>query len=182
MKLLFDLGPVLLFFLAYKLTDIYTATAVAIGAALLQAGWLWLRHRRLAPLQLVTLGLIVGLGGLTLLLHDPQFIKWKPTLVNWAFGTVLLGSEFIGRRNLLERMLGQQLTLPRAMWRRLNLAWSGFFITLGGLNLYVAYGFEEAVWVDFKLYGMLGLTLLFVLAQSLYLARHLPAAATNKES
>jgi len=174
MKFFFDFLPVLLFFVAYKLAGIYVATAVAIAAAVLQSGYLYVRHRRLERMQLLVLVLIVVLGGLTLLFRDPNFIKWKPTLVNWGFGLAFLGSELIGGKNLLERMLSEQVKLPKAIWRRLNLAWVVFFTAVGALNLYVAYGFNLDTWVNFKLYGMIGLTVAFAVLQALYLARHLP--------
>lgn len=174
MKFLFDFLPVVLFFVAYKLAGIYVATAAAIAAAVVQSAYLWIVHRKLERMQLVVLALIVVLGGLTLLFDDPDFIKWKPTLVNWAFAAALLGSQFIGGRNLIERMLGAQFTLPPEVWRRLNLAWISFFLFVGGLNLYVAYGYALDTWVNFKVYGVIGLTLGFALLQGVYLARHLP--------
>jgi intracellular septation protein len=173
MKFLFDLLPVLLFFIAYKLYDIYVATAVVMVASAVQVSWIWIRHRRVERMPLITLALIVVLGGATLLLQDEVFIKWKPTVVNWLFAAVFLASRFVGRRTLLERMMGGNLKLPAPVWARLNLAWVIFFAAVGGLNLYVAFNFETQTWVDFKLFGMLGLTLAFVIAQAFYLARHL---------
>lgn len=172
MKLLFDLFPVLLFFLAYKLHDIYVATAVAIVAAFIQVGWFWWRHRRFETMHLVTLGLIAVLGGATLWLHNEDFIKWKPTVVNWLFGAAFIGSQFIGRKTLVERMMGSAITLPATIWQRLNLSWATFFILLGAANLYVVYHFDTDTWVNFKLFGMMGLTLAFMVAQAFYLARH----------
>ncbi|SMF95035.1 intracellular septation protein [Methylomagnum ishizawai] len=188
MKLLLDFFPILLFFIAYKLgagwvpddyplfkeNPIYLATLVAIVASVLQVSYLWLKHRKVENMHLVSLVLIVVFGGATLFLRDPQFIKWKPTVLNWLFGTVFLGSQVIGRKTMIERMLGGQLELPALVWGRLNLAWAAFFIVIGGVNLYVAYQFEEQVWVNFKLFGMLGLTFLFVILQSFYLSRYLP--------
>jgi len=176
MKFLFDFLPVLLFFVAYKLAGIYVATGVAIAAAVLQSAFVYIKHRRLERMQWLVLVLIVVLGGLTLVFRNPDFIKWKPTLVNWGFGLVFLGSELIGNKNLLERMLSEQFKLPKAVWRRLNLAWVVFFTAVGALNLYIAYGFDLDTWVNFKLYGVLGLTLAFAVLQALYLARHLPDA------
>jgi intracellular septation protein len=175
MKFLFDLLPVLLFFAAYKLYDIWVATVVAIAAAVVQVGLTWVRHRRVEKMHLVTLALIVVLGGATLAFHDETFIKWKPTLVNWLFAVVFLGSQFIGERNLVERMMSHAVSVPRVIWSRLNLAWVTFFTVLGVVNLYVAFTFDTDTWVDFKLYGLMGLTLGFVVAQSFYLARHMEA-------
>ncbi|RMD80087.1 MAG: septation protein A [Gammaproteobacteria bacterium] len=176
MKLLADFFPILLFFVAYKAWDIYAATAVAIAASAAQVGWSWSRRGRVEPMHLVTLGLIVVLGGATLLLRDETFIKWKPTVVNWLFAAVFLGSQLLGRRPLVQRMMARSISLPDPVWARLNLSWVGFFLLLGAANLYVAYRYDTDTWVNFKLFGMLGLTLLFVLAQALYLGRHVEKA------
>jgi intracellular septation protein len=173
MKFLFDLFPILLFFLAYKLYDIYVATAVAIGAAFVQTGAYWLKHRKFEKMHLITLGILVLFGGLTLALRDPVFIKWKPTVVNWLFGISFLGSQFIGKRPLVERMMGHAITAPPPVWARLNWAWTLFFAFMGLLNLYVAYNYSEDAWVNFKLFGMMGLTLVFVFAQAFYLSRYM---------
>lgn len=174
MKLLFDFFPIVLFFAAYKLFDIYVATAVAIAASFVQVGYSWWRNRKVEPMHLLTLVIIVVFGGLTLYLQDEMFIKWKPTVINWLFGLVFLGSQWLGEKTMVERMMGMTLTLPDDVWRRLNLSWSGFFLALGVVNLIVVYGFDTATWVNFKLFGMLGLTLVFVLLQSVYLSRYLP--------
>lgn len=212
MKFLVDFLPVALFFIAYKLFGIYVATLVAILASGAQITLSWMRHRRVETLPLITLGLLVVLGGLTIALRDPLFIMWKPTLVDWLFASAFLVTQFIGQRTLAERMLAGAVQLERRIWRRLNLSWATFFILLGAVNLFVVYvasGFydahqallaitgvssvdlthcatlaspdvielcehtraSEAVWVDFKLFGMMGLTLLFALAQGVYLAR-----------
>jgi intracellular septation protein len=176
MKFLFDLFPILLFFLAYKLYDIYVATAVAIGAAFVQTGAYWLKHRKFEKMHLVTLGILVLFGGLTLALHDPMFIKWKPTVVNWLFGIAFLGSQVIGKKTLIERMMGHAISAPSAVWGRLNWAWTLFFVFMGLLNLYVAFNFSEDTWVNFKLFGMMGLTLVFVFAQAFYLSRYMVTA------
>ena len=173
MKFLFDLFPILLFFAAYKMYDIYVATAVAIGAAFLQTGLFWLKHRRFEKMHVITLLILILFGGLTLALRDPVFIKWKPTVVNWLFGASFLGSQFIGERTLVERMMGHAITVPGPVWRRLNVAWVLFFVAMGLLNLFVAYNYSEEAWVNFKLFGMMGLTLVFVFAQAFYLGRYM---------
>ncbi len=173
MKLLYDLFPILIFFVAYKLYDIYVATAATIVASFIQVAGYWFKNRRFETMHLVTLGLLVVLGGTTLILQDPLFIKWKPTLVNWLFAISFLGSQFFGSKTLVERMLSAQITLPASVWKRLNLAWIVFFIISGTANLYVAYSFDEATWVNFKLFGMMGLTLVFILFQGFYLARYM---------
>lgn len=173
MKFLADFLPILLFFIAYQLYDIYVATAVAIAASALQIGYLWLFGKKIEKMHLVTLGLLIIFGGLTLALRDPLFIKWKPTVVNWLFAAVFLGSQFIGKKSMIERMMGHAIELPVRIWTRLNISWGVFFLVSGILNLYVAFNFAEETWVNFKLFGMLGLTILFVILQSFYMARHI---------
>lgn len=178
MKLLFDLFPVILFFIAYKAADIYVATAVAIVATFVQIGWAHFRHGKVDKMLWVSLVLIVVFGGMTLVFHDPTFIKWKPTILYWIFSLVLLGSSWLFGKNLMRSLLGQQMSLPEVVWARLNLAWAGFFALLGALNLYVAYSFSEETWVNFKLFGGLGLMLAFVIAQGMMLSKYLEE---NKE-
>ena len=173
MKLLIDFFPVLLFFLAFKFFDMYVATAVAIVATAIQIILTWLRTKKVPPMQWVTLGVILVLGGLTLYLRDEQFIKWKPTVINWLFGAVFLGTQVFGRRTAIEHMLGASITLPQTIWKRLNLGWAVFFVLLGAANLVVMTYCDSNTWVNFKLFGMLGLTLLFVVLQSLYLSRYM---------
>lgn len=183
MKFLFDFFPVIVFFAAFKIYGIYVATAASIAAAALQVGLFWLRHRRFERMHLFTLAILAVFGGLTLALRDDTFIKWKPTIVNWAFALAMAASQFIGEKSALERMLGAQLALPTAVWRRLNGSWAAFFFVLGLLNIYFAfyYGLDQseaarqAVWVNFKVFGLLGLTLLFTLAQGVVIAKHLPS-------
>jgi len=175
-KLLFDFFPIIIFFVVYKYSnDILIATAVLIPATCIQVFYAYWRTRKVEKMYLVTLGLVVLLGGATIMLQDKVFIQWKPTVVNWLFALVFLGSEFVGRKNILERMMDAQLTLPKPIWRRLNFIWILFFTVVGLLNLYVAFSgrFSEAQWVDFKLFGMLGLTVVFVILQGIYLARHI---------
>ncbi|MFU2489722.1 septation protein A [Thauera sp. WH-1] len=197
MKFLFDLLPVILFFAAYKVggahpeaahalaagwlgdgiaptqAPILIATFVAIIATMLQIAIVWLRHRKVDTMLWVSLAIIVVFGGATLFFHNPTFIKWKPTALYWLFGAVLLGSAVLLKRNLIRKMLEAQIQLPDPVWGRLNLAWAGFFIGMGLLNLYVAYSFSEETWVNFKMFGGLGLMLAFVLGQGFYLSRHM---------
>jgi intracellular septation protein len=174
MKLLFDFFPILLFFIAYKAADIYVATLAAIAGSVVQVGLTWFRTRQIETMHLVSLVLIVVFGGATWFLRDELFIKWKPTVLNGLFALVFLASQLFGERTVIERMLGGQLELPRPVWRRLNLAWALFFIVVGAANLFVVYTFNTEIWVNFKLFGMLGLTILFVILQSVYLSRYLP--------
>lgn len=171
MKFITDFFPIILFFIAYKMYDIYVATAVAIVAALVQVAYAWHKHRRVENMQWITLGLIVVFGGLTLILQDETFIKWKPTVVNWLFAAAFLGSQYIGNKNFIERMMGGNVDLPKAVWVRLNLSWVAFFIFSGAANLYVAQNFDTDTWVNFKLFGMLGLTFVFIIAQGIYMTR-----------
>jgi intracellular septation protein len=171
MKFLFDFFPIILFFIAFKVADIYVATAVAIAATFVQVGWLKLRGRRVEPMLWASLAIIAVFGGATLALQDETFIKWKPTVLYWLFGAVLAGAAVLGR-NLIRLMLSEQVQLPGRVWSRLNWSWIGFFIVMGAINLYVAYNFSTEHWVNFKVFGGMGLMLLFVLAQALVLSRY----------
>jgi intracellular septation protein len=173
MKFLFDLLPVIVFFAAFKLADIYVATATAIVASFLQVGWLKLRRKPVEPMLWASLGLIVVFGGATLLLRDETFIKWKPTVLYWLFGVVLAVSALVFRRNLIRTMLGAQVHLPDPVWAKLNWSWVAFFAFMGAANLYVAFRFTTDLWVNFKLFGGMGLMLLFVIGQALFLARYI---------
>jgi len=173
MKFLFDLFPVVLFFVAFKLFDIYTATAVAIAASVAQIGWLKWKRRKVDTMMWVTLVIIVVFGGATLVLHDETFIKWKPTVLYWLFGAVIGGAQLVFRKNLIRAMLAEQVRLPDPVWTRLNWSWAAFFVFMGAANLYVAFSFSTDTWVNFKLFGGMGLMLLFVLLQAAFLARHM---------
>lgn len=173
MKFLFDLFPVILFFIAFKLAGIYVATAVAIAASLLQVGWLKWRGRKVDKMMWVSLAIIVVFGGATLLLQDETFIKWKPTVLYWLFGATLMGGQLFFRRNLIRAMLGEQVSMPEPVWTRLNWSWVGFFAFMGAANLYVAFNYSTDTWVNFKLFGGMGLMLVFVILQALYLARNI---------
>jgi intracellular septation protein len=171
MKFLFDFFPVVLFFVAFKLTDIYVATGVAIAASFVQVGWLKLRGKRVDAMLWASLAIIAVFGGATLLLQDETFIKWKPTVLYWLLGSVLAGAALCGR-NLIRTMLSEQVQLPDPIWSRLNWSWIGFFAFMGALNLYVAYNYSTDLWVNFKLFGGMGLMLLFVVVQAAFLAKH----------
>ena len=175
MKLLVDFLPIVIFFVVYKMTnDLILATAILIPATMLQMGYTWLTTKKIEKMQLVTLIMVVVLGGLTGALQDGQFIKWKPTIVNWLFGLAFLGSQFIGKKPVVQRLMEKGIQLPSRIWRQLNFAWFVFFAVMGSLNLYVAFNYSEATWVDFKLFGMLGLTFVFILAQGIYMSRFMP--------
>ena len=172
MKFLFDLLPVVLFFVAFKLANIYVATATAIATTFVQVAWLKLRGKRVGPMLWASLAIIAVFGGATLLLQNEIFIKWKPTVLYWLLGAVLAGSALMFRRNLVRVMLSEQVQLPDPVWDRLNWSWVAFFAFMGALNLYVAYNYPTDLWVNFKLFGGMGLMLLFVVAQAFFLARH----------
>ncbi|HGX93253.1 MAG TPA: septation protein A [Candidatus Tenderia sp.] len=177
MKFLFDFFPVLLFFIAYKMYDAFVATAVLIVASFIQVGWYWLQYRRVEKMHLITLVLVVIFGGATLLLNDEKFIQWKVTVVNWAFGVVFIGSQFIGKKTIIQRMMESSAQLPAPLWPKLNMAWAAFFIFLGFLNLYVADQYDMDTWVNFKLFGLTGLSFAFIIAQALFLARYIEEPA-----
>lgn len=173
MKLLFDFFPVFLFFIAYKFFGIYVATAIAIAASFAQVAFYWLRYRRFETMHLITLALITILGGATLIFHNILFIKWKPTAINWVFALVFLGSHFIGEKPLIRRLMESNVILPTLVWIRLSFSWVAFFILVGLVNLYVAYNFDTNIWVNFKLFGIMGITIVFILLQAFYMARHI---------
>ena len=172
MKFLFDLFPVALFFVAIQIWDIFVATAVAIGASILQVGFLLARRKKVQPMLWASLAIIVVFGGLTLYLRDKTFILWKPTVLYWLFGAVLAGGALAGR-NLIRALLSEQMRLPEPIWVRLNWSWVGFFAFMGVANLYVAFNYSEKIWATFKLFGGMGLMFLFVIVQSLVLAKYM---------
>jgi intracellular septation protein len=205
MKLLFDLFPVILFFVVFRLAGsnpeaaqafgshylsalvsggevtltqapILLATAVAILATIGQIGWLLARRKPVDNMLWVSLVIIVLFGGATIYFHDEQFIKLKPTVLYWCFALVLLASPLLLKKNLIKAMMGKQLSLPENVWSRLNLAWGFFFSLMGALNLYIAFSFPLDFWVNFKLFGFLGLMIVFVVLQSIYLSRHMKEA------
>lgn len=201
MKLLYDLFPIILFFVTYHKADTLVqstplgnlvntsqpdvivatilATGIAIVASFIQVGGFWLKHRRFEKMHLFSLAIISILGGITILFGNPAFIQWKPTVLNWAFAVVFLGSQYIGSKNIMHRMIGGQIELPEHVWIRLNWSWVIFFILSGIANLYVAfyYGLEldEKTrmdnWVNFKLFGLMGMTFVFVIGQAFYMAK-----------
>ena len=186
MKVLLDLFPIILFFAAYYLPGdrslgIYYATAAAMIGSLLQVSISWLLHRRVERLYLITFGLLLVLGTATLALRDNRFIMWKPTAVNWVFAVVFFVSQYVGKRNIVARMMGASVALPDIVWTRLNLSWVGFFIAIGIINLYVAFNFAEETWVQFKLFGILALTLLFTLGTGVYIACHMKDPEGNPD-
>lgn len=174
MKQLLEFIPVILFFIAFKLYDIYVATAVVITATVLQVAYAWFKYRKVETMQWITLGLILVMGGATLYLQDEQFIKWKLSIIEWLFGVAFLGSQFIGKKPFIERMLSGNLTLPEVIWKRLNIMWGCFFISVGFINLYVMYHYNTEDWVTFKTFGVPGLMVIFIVLQMAFLYRYIP--------
>jgi len=201
MKVLLDLLPVILFFVAYSAAKrvpeqsasfmagllatvgaaeglqaaqapILVATLVAVLATMGQVAWVWLRHGKVPKMLWINLAIIVVLGAATLLLHDETFIKWKPTAFYWVCAAVIAGGQ-LWDRNVIRAMLGAQMTLPEPVWRRVAWSWAAFFMVMGALNLFVAFNFSTDAWVNFKLFGGIGLMFAFVIAQGLVLARYL---------
>lgn len=203
MKIFYDLAPIILFFLGYHnakfiadntpvgswlnpsqpevIAATIIATGIAIVASFIQVGGFWLKHRRFEKMHIFSLVLISGLGGITIAFGDPAFIQWKPTVLNWVFAGAFLVSQFVGKKSLVNRMMGGQINLPEPVWFKLNISWVIFFIISGFANLYVAFYYATDLdektrmdfWVDFKLFGLMGMTLVFVIAQAFYLAKYM---------
>lgn len=170
MKFLIDTVPLLLFFIFFKLYDIYIATAVAIISMALGVLITWLRVRKVEPMQWMTLAALSILGGATLVFHDETFIKYKPSVVYWIMAVIFAISQSINKP-LIQKALQSSITLPSAAWKRLNASWVCFFVIMGGVNLWIAQKFDTATWVNFKVFGGLGLTFVFVIGQAIYLSR-----------
>ncbi len=171
MKLFLDFLPIVIFVAVYKYTnDIIVATAALIPATIIAIAYSWIKERKIEKMQLVTLVLVIIMGGATVIFQDKTFIQWKPSVVNWIFATAFLGSQFIGQKTIIERIMGAQIELKQSVWTTLNLAWVVFFTSMGIINLYVAFNYSEDTWVNFKLFGMLGLTLIFIIAQGIYIS------------
>lgn len=173
MQFLFDFLPIVAFFIAFKFWGIYAATAIAMGISIVQVAIHWIRHRQFQTMQLINLAIIVIFGGSTLLMHNELFIKWKPTVLNWVLAIMFGGSQLFTEKPVIQRLLESNITLPKPVWSTLNIAWCIFFALMGTLNLVVAYNFNTNTWVNFKLFGILGLTFLFAILQSVYLAKHM---------
>ena len=211
MKIFYDLAPIILFFIGYHnakfisdntfvgqwldpaqpevISATVIATGIAIVASFIQVGGYWLKHHRFERMHIFSLVLITSLGGITIAFGDPAFIQWKPTVLNWVFAGAFLISQFVGKKSLVNRMMGGQINLPEAIWFKLNMAWVVFFIFSGLANLYVAFYYAPELdektrmdfWVDFKLFGLMGLTFIFVIAQAIYLSKYMEAPKKNRK-
>lgn len=173
MKFLFDLLPVILFFVGFKLYGIFAATAIAIGATLAMIVYAKMRHGKIEKMLLVNGAIISVLGGITLLLHDKTYIMWKPTVLYWVLAAVLLIANQFFNKNFIQQMMGKVIHAPTHIWNKLNLVWVVFLIGLGFLNLYVAFNYSENTWVNFKLFGVTGMMFVFIIAQTLALKKYL---------
>ena len=173
-KFLFDFFPIVLFFIAYKSYDLYVATAVVIAATFVQVTYSWFKFRKVETMQWVTLGLMTVMGGATLYLQDEQFIKWKLTIIEWLFAVVLLGSHFIGKKTIIEKMMGASLELPKNIWTILNAVWALFFFTVGAVNIYVMFNFSTEDWVNFKTFGVPIMMAVFIVLQMVFMYKYIP--------
>ena len=176
MKQLFEFIPILLFFAAYKLYDIYIATEVMIAATVIQVAYAWIRYRKVESMQWITLGLVIVFGGATIYLHDEQYLKWKFSIVEWLFGIAFLSSQFFGQKTFIERMMGGNLSLPAPIWKRLNFSWASFFILVGFINVYVMFNYNTDDWVTFKTIIAPGLMVVFMVVQMIFLYKYIPEA------
>lgn len=183
MKFFFDLLPVILFFVGFKLYGIFAATAIAIATTLAMIVYAKIRHGKIEKMLLINGAIISVLGGVTLLLHDKTYIMWKPTVLYWLLAAVLLVSNLFFNKNFIQQMMGKMMQAPAAIWTKLNLAWVIFLVGLGFLNLYVAFNYTENAWVNFKLFGVTGMMFVFVILQTLVLRKYLiepPEQESNK--
>lgn len=204
MKILFDLFPVILFFVVFKIAGsnpdaaqafasyiayhadpqhlpVLLATATAILATIVQIIWVKLRHGKVDTMLWISFAIIVVFGGATLALHDEAFIKIKPTALYWMFALIMLASNILFKKNLIRSLMQEKMDLPARVWGQLNLAWSGFFIALGVLNLYVAWNFSTDTWVSFKLFGVTGIMFIFIILQAVFLSKHLDTDQKEKK-
>ena len=184
MKLLFDFFPLVLFFIVYKIWGIYVATGVLIVGSLFQMAYMWFKYKRIEPMHAITFVLVLVFGGLTIILHDVMFLKWKVSIVNWLFAIAFLLSRFFMKKTLIEHLFNMSAKgktedhnplhhIPKTVMHKLNWMWTGFFFILGALNLFVVYHFSTSVWVDFKVFGIMGLTVIFIIIQTFYLMKEI---------
>ncbi|MBH97863.1 MAG: septation protein A [Rhodospirillaceae bacterium] len=170
MQILIDFLPIFIFFITYQYAGMYAATAAIIIAMGFQLIFQWLKEGKVNKMLMTSVILVTFFGSITLLLRDPIFIQWKPTVVNWLFAIAFIISRYFGDKTIAERIMGHAVELETAMWRQLNLMWVGNFTFLGLINIYVVYNYDESTWVNFKLFGMLGITLIMVIIQVIWIA------------
>lgn len=174
MKQFLDFLPLIVFFAFYKLYDIYVASGALIVATALALVFTWFKYRKIEKMTLITFLMVLVFGTLTLVFHNDLFIKWKVTIIYTLFALALLISQLVLKKPLVQRMLGKELTLPDKVWNKLNLAWAVFFLVCGLANIYVAFWLPQSVWVNFKVFGLTALTLVFTLLSGIYIYRHMP--------
>lgn len=174
MKQFLDFLPLIVFFAFYKLYDIYVASGALIVATALALVFTWFKYRKIEKMTLITFLMVLVFGTLTLVFHNDLFIKWKVTIIYTLFALALLISQLVLKKPLVQRMLGKELTLPDKVWNNLNLAWAVFFLVCGLANIYVAFWLPQSVWVNFKVFGLTALTLVFTLLSGVYIYRHMP--------
>ena len=179
-KFLFDLFPVILFFIAFKFSGIFTATAVAIAATIAQIIYSKIRYGKVEKMLIMSGAIISILGGITLLLHDKTYIMWKPTVLYWVLAITLLISNLFFKKNFIQQMMTKMIDAPTTIWNRLNFAWAIFLVLLGFLNLYVAFNYTENVWVNFKLFGVTSIMFIFIMGQTLALKKYLIEPSEDK--
>ena len=173
-KIFFDFFPIIIFFVVYKIYNIYYATAALMISFTIQIIFQLLKNRKVDPMHIVTFIVIILFGGLTLYFHNDKFIQWKVTVINWLFALILMSSQIIFKKNLLKALLSKNMVMKSDKhWSKLNTMWIYYFILLGGLNLYIAYFYSLSAWVNFKTFGLMGITLLFIIIQSIYLYKHI---------
>jgi intracellular septation protein len=173
MKFFFDLLPVILFFVGFKLYGIFAATAIAIAVTLAMIVYAKVRHGKIEKMLLVNGAIISVLGGITLLLHDQTYIMWKPTVLYWLMAAILLVSNWFFKKNFIQQVMGKMINAPKPIWDKVNLVWVVFLILLGFLNLYVAFNYSLDTWVNFKLFGVTSMMFVFVIAQTVALRKYL---------
>ncbi|REL26576.1 septation protein A [Thalassotalea euphylliae] len=174
MQALFEYVPLVLFFVVYKFYDIYMATGVLIVGSLLHILYFVVTKQKVPTKNWVIFGLIAGFGGLTIFLQDDTFLKWKVTIVNGIFAVALLVSNYVFKKNLIKQLMSEALELPEKIWDKLNLSWAGFFAFCGALNIYIAFNFSQEIWVNFKVFGLMGLTFAFTIGTIVSVHKHLP--------
>ena len=179
MKQFLDFLPLVVFFVVYKLYDIYIASGALIAASALVLAFIWIKYRKVEKVTLLTFILVAIFGSLTMYYHDAEFIKWKVTVIYSLFAIALLFSQFVMKKPLIQRMLGKELTLPPHVWNNLNVAWALFFIACGAANIYIAFWLPQNVWVNFKVFGLTGLTLIYTLLSGVYVYRHMTEEQKN---
>jgi intracellular septation protein len=181
MQLLFDFFPIVAFYIAFQIGGIFVATGTLIVAVIVQISIQWLRHRKVSRMALISAVLVLVFGGLTLWVHDEVFIKWKVTVLMSLFAVAFFLSHFVGEKPLVQRMVGDTFELTRRQWLQLSWIWIGYFALLATANLYVAYNYDTRIWVNFKLYGTLGITVAFMAFQMYWLWNRLPHDSADQK-